>query len=378
MPKIITPAQNWADFIGFLPEGWIAKCRELKALVRYRKFRPESLLRVLFIHLVKDLSLRQTVAKAEDSGLAKISIEALQKRLCRAAEWFRWMTVAVLESTAKKRPKTAWLPPKYRIRVIDGTTVQEPGSKGTNWRVHMSMSYPSMDIDEVLVTDAHIGESFERYKIRPGDICIGDINYATVKGIRHVRRGGGFTLVRLNLFRLRFFTLNRKKFVLMPWLRELGQEEVGEIDVKIKTEAGWISGRVCAKRRSPEAARKAQEKVIKAARKKGHEPRPETVEAAAYFYVFTTLPRKEFRASKVLLMYRVRWHVELLFKRLKSLLGLGHLKKYDPESARAWIQGKLLIAVLLMAMQQAGEGEEDFFFSTEKFQRHPAEYLDMA
>jgi IS4 transposase len=32
-------------------------------------------------------------------------------------------------------------------------------------------------------------------------------------------------------------------------------------------------------------------------------------------------------------MYRGRWQVELTFKRLKSLLALGHLKKVDPQGA---------------------------------------------
>ena len=45
--------------------------------------------------------------------------------------------------------------------------------------------------------------------------------------------------------------------------------------------------------------------------------------------------------------YRRRWQIELAFKRLKSLLQLGHLKKVDKEGAKAWLQGKLLVACLI-------------------------------
>ena len=54
-----------------------------------------------------------------------------------------------------------------------------------------------------------------------------------------------------------------------------------------------------------------------------------------------------FAAQEVLEWYRVRWQVELVFKRFKSLAQLGHLPKYDDESARAWLYGKLLVALLV-------------------------------
>jgi hypothetical protein len=53
--------------------------------------------------------------------------------------------------------------------------------------------------------------------------------------------------------------------------------------------------------------------------------------------VFTTLGG-DIPAPAILEMYRGRLQVELTFKRLKSLLALGHLKKVDPQGAKAWLQ----------------------------------------
>ena len=36
-----------------------------------------------------------------------------------------------------------------------------------------------------------------------------------------------------------------------------------------------------------------------------------------------------------------------MFKRFKSLAQLGHLPKYDDDSAKAWLYGKLLVALLV-------------------------------
>ena len=67
----------------------------------------------------------------------------------------------------------------------------------------------------------------------------------------------------------------------------------------------------------------------------------------SYLVLFTAFPESEFLAADVLEWYRIRWQVELVFKRFKSFAQLGHLPKYDEESAKAWRYGKLLVALLV-------------------------------
>jgi IS4 transposase len=81
---------------------------------------------------------------------------------------------------------------------------------------------------------------------------------------------------------------------------------------------------------------------------------PETLEAADYVFVFTTLT-ETYLASVVMELYRARWQIELAFKRLKSLVQLGHLKKHDQIASRAWLQGKLLVAFLVDALLVTAE-----------------------
>ena len=82
--------------------------------------------------------------------------------------------------------------------------------------------------------------------------------------------------------------------------------------------------------------------------------KPETLEYARYVMVFTTVPEESFAAADVLEWYRVRWQIELVFKRLKSLAALGHLPKYDDRSSRAWLYGKLLVVLLGQKLQRLG------------------------
>jgi IS4 transposase len=43
----------------------------------------------------------------------------------------------------------------------------------------------------------------------------------------------------------------------------------------------------------------------------------------------------------------LRWQVEIYFKRLKSILNFGELPKRRPGSVVAWLNGKLMVALLL-------------------------------
>jgi hypothetical protein len=117
---------------------------------------------------------------------------------------------------------------------------------------------------------------------------------------------------------------------------------------------GRMAGRLCALKKSEGAAERARRRVLKEAAKKGRQVQPETLEAAGYIFVFTTLAPR-FGPAAVLEIYRGRWQIELAFKRLKSLMGLGHLKKTDPQAAMAWVHGKLLVAFLIEALIAAGE-----------------------
>ena len=94
------------------------------------------------------------------------------------------------------------------------------------------------------------------------------------------------------------------------------------------------------------------------ARKKQKQVSEEALKLAGFILIFTTVSQKILSTEEVLELYRVRWQIELRFKHLKSLLGLGCLPKYDAQSCRAWIQAKLLCALLIERLMR----EAKFFF----------------
>ena len=65
-----------------------------------------------------------------------------------------------------------------------------------------------------------------------------------------------------------------------------------------------------------------------------------------YFFVVTSLD-DTFSAEQILSLYRLRWQVEMVFKRLKSILNMGSIPTKTEASGLAWLNCKMLIAMLI-------------------------------
>ncbi len=368
--KWLDQEDDWQVLVTFLPPGWQGKAKELGALIRCRGFETaEKLLRTLLIHLAEGCSLRETVVRAKHGNIVSVSDVALLKRLNASGEWFRWMASGVMERWIEKQPEVIF-GKTLRIRLIDGSTIQEPGSTGSSWHLHYSIGLPSLRCDEVYVTTPEEGESFKRFSVHPGDLFIGDRNFGRRADVKHVVQSQGQVLVRINLTNLPLATKEGKPFSLLNRLRTLTKTKMGDWDVWIPYGKEFIPGRVCALKKSKEAAEKAERKALQENGRKGAKVRPETIEAAAYTFVFTTLDRT-FSPATVLEIYRGRWQIELAFKRLKSIIALGHLRKADLEGAKAWLHGKLLVAFLIEALIVAGERFFPWGYPIERLPKAP-------
>ena len=94
----------------------------------------------------------------------------------------------------------------------------------------------------------------------------------------------------------------------------------------------------------------AQARIRKDNRRKGRAVQQETLEAAAHVLLLASLDPEDYPPARIGALYRLRWQVELAFKRLKSLLDLDALRARDKRLARAWIYTNLLAAFLIEDM----------------------------
>lgn len=343
--EIASIEQDWSVVTAMLPAQWQSKAVELGAVRRLRGFSSvEALLRVLLIHLADGCSLRETVVRARAGDLADISDVALLKRLRGCGVWFEWMIQAMAANMSLSMASEEFLADRP-VRLIDGSIVCEPGATGSTWRLHYALNLRTLSCDEVHVTEVKEGESLTRFSIHAGDVVMADRGFTNRRGVRHVVQHNADVVLRMNLTNLPLEDSRGQPLALLPLLRTLTIGQAADWPARMRDDEGVIAVRVCAYKKTLAQTRAAQEAIRREAAKKRREAKPETIEAAGYVIVLTTLMPPT--AEAIMEFYRRRWQVELAFKRLKSLLQLGHLKKIDKDGAKAWLQGKLLVACLI-------------------------------
>lgn len=346
MPADALP-DEWEILRDWLPDDLNHRARIHRFFQRERGLTDaECWLRLILMHVAGGLSLEQTAMRARELGLAQISGVALFKRLRRAEGWLRDLSQHLLAEQQRRLGRGAW-PSAYRMRAIDATNIQEPGSTGTAWRLHYSIRLPELVCDHYELTDDKGGEKLGRFQFQKGELVLADRGYSHRAGAAQVLDSGAALLLRWNHAVFPIKSSQGAVFDLLAHLRRLPKRGAREWKVQFEHADKPYSLRLCALRKNRVAAERARRKAQRKAQRNGTLARAESLEITAYILVLTSLPEGEFSANEVLRLYRCRWQVELAFKRLKSLLGAGHVPKSDDESARAWMQAKILTALLL-------------------------------
>lgn len=349
--------EEWEFLTDLLPKDWREQARTTGALRRARSVgNADCLLQLILMHTATGLSLRQTVVRAREQSIADISDVALLKRLRASEPWLRWLTAKMtdLDDLGVIQRLSA----QHRLRAVDATTVEEQGGAGTDWRVHYTLRLPDLSCDFFELTDEHGGETYRRIPVDRGDLLLADRGYSNAAGVAAVRAAGGDVLVRWNSFSFPLKTIGGDPFDALKKLNQMSKRGVREWAVSFTHDGQKYTGRLCAIRKNAVATERARKKMRREARKKQKQVSDDALKLAEFVMVFTTVSSKELTTRDVLELYRVRWQIELRFKHLKSLLGLGCLPKYDDASCRAWIQAKLLCGLLIERLMRQAK----FFF----------------
>ena len=320
---------QWPYVLTLLPKDLEQSARTTNALVRCRHVPDaRALLRLALAYAVSDLSLKDVAAWASALKVAQISGPGLFYRLREAEAWLE----TVLAQTLGAQIRAA--PTGLTLRAVDATVINGPGASGTDWRAHVLIDPARGAFRTVELTDAHGGEGYGRHPIQPGEVVLGDRAYATARGLYRVRQKGGHVVARLNPHTLRVCDQHRAVINLREKERKIPRIGALEIDIivpippdhstkshktwDLNKAIDWVAARAIAAR----------------------------TRTGSIIWILTTLPAATASALLVLELYRVRWQIELLFKRLKSLLHFDALPSRQGPTARSWMLSRLLAAAL--------------------------------
>jgi hypothetical protein len=339
--------QDWDLVKQLLPADWAESARQCGALRRRRNVdNAEALLRLILLHVAGGLSLHQTAVRAQSFGWAKISAVALFKRLRTSANWLEYLCSSLWRGIHWPEGLDAR---RWGWRIVDATTIQEPGATEINWRVHYTVRLPTLACDFVSVTSVRGGETLCRIPVRAGEVILGDRGYSHRAGVAWVLSQAAHVIVRHQGANFPLLRRRGGDFALLPALRTLRGHQAGSWAVAFEEQGQRWELWLHAVRKSTEAAQRAKQELR---RERGDGLQPDTLELAEYVVVLCSLSPEVLLPLQALSLYRGRWQIELVFKVLKGLLGIGELVKYDPNSARAWMQAKLLTALLIERLER--------------------------
>jgi hypothetical protein len=340
--------EDWTNVVARLggADALNATARETKAFLRPREItNAVDLLRLILAYCLGERGLRLTAAWAVSVGLADISNVAVLYRLRQCGNWLAMLVGHALAGAAPKASHGRL------IRIIDATTVPKKGPKARKqnelWRIHSAFDLPDERFGHFELTDQQAGETLDRIPAVKGEIRIADRAYLQPDRMAKVIDAGADIVIRAGWKSARWVD---EAGNVLDVVGELRDATAGLVDrpIWIKRKGGsLLAVRLVAIRKPQQAAEEARRKARCEAQRGGHTVSKQTLEAADWVILITSLKPEDFTTADVLALYRLRWRIELGFKRLKSLIGLKGPPGTSESSARPHILAHLLTILLL-------------------------------
>lgn len=341
--------RDWQSLVDRLGGAETLKlgARETKAFLRARAIDSAvDLLRMILAYCLGQKGLRSTAAWASSIGLVDISNVALLYRLRQCGDWLGLLIGQALACAAPKASRGRL------IRIIDATTVPKAGTAAKRgnklWRIHSAFDLPGERFGFFELTDQQGGETLDRMPVVKGEIRIADRAYLQPDRMAAVLEAGADVLVRAGWKNARWLDADGKPVDLLAGFRKAAACGLIDRPIWLGRKCGPALGlRLVAVKKPTRAAEAARRKAHLAARKERYQISKGTLLAAEWVVLVTSLTPQTFSTADVLALYRLRWRIELGFKRLKSLIGLKGPPGIDERSARPYVLAHLLSILLL-------------------------------
>lgn len=325
------------------------EAREFRAFQKARKIKcAVDHLRLVLAYCWGTRGLRLTAAWAEAIGLVSLSNVAVLKRLRKSAEWLERLVCRLIDTGSREAGVAA---AKGRpVRLVDATSVAKAGRDAREscgrWRIHSVFDLASERFTAFDLTDESEGEVIDRAEVVAGEIRVGDRAYLQPDRIAKLLDRGADIVVRAAWNNARWLDEEGSRVDLIALLKKARGKGLIDRPIWVGAAKEPIALRLVAIRKPKEARDCSIEKLKRHARDKCRNLKPETLVAAEWVIIVTSLNRDEYPLSAISALYRLRWRIEIAFKHLKSGIGLAGPPGEEPRSARAYILCHLLLGLL--------------------------------
>jgi IS4 transposase len=236
------------------------------------------------------------------------------------------------------------------VYLIDASDEPAFGSKKADFRLHYCLDLFTFAMHEMKLSETKLGEKLVNFeKFDEDSVVVADRAYGTTSGIEYLRQKRADFVLRLraNAFNLYEIHDNQaKKVDLLDYFADLSDFESGSINLYYKIGEEYKPIRICATRKDAESERKGLKHLKKSNHKEKRGIVTETQSLYNKYIIAATSFGDAVPAKSVMELYRMRWQVEIAFKRLKTLFHYNEIPAKLDATAKVWFYGKLLLAAV--------------------------------
>jgi len=303
---------------------------------RQRKFCGMSLTRTLVLTLLyrpaaKDRDYRDMAAKlgvqVTEEAIAQRFTEGLVRFLAEA------LRQAVAQTLAAKPVAGSLLRKFTDVRIGDSTTLrlpdeladQFPGCGGTGTACQAALKIQilwSLTTGRLLHWLLEPGRASDAMSLiaaavpPAGSLSIFDLGYFSLERFQRVAAANARWISRFQ-HHTKVFDRAGKQLSLLRFLRKHGTQGLVDVSVMLG-EKERLACRLIAVHVPPEMAARRRQQIREKARDHGRQPSQEYLDLQEWTLFITNCPPELLRWKEVVVLYRARWQIELLFKLWKS------------------------------------------------------------
>ena len=306
----------------------------------------DLLMKAIFVYITEPLSFQRLSDRMACQHGVVMSDTAWRKQILKAApilmEWvLRQQKDTKLEGSAQTTLGLS------NVNAIDATDLPVQGGDATSRRIHTIFSVSAHRCTYTEVTDRHGGERLNRFPLQQNALYFADRAYGRTPQLAYAIEQKAYVVTRISPNHVTFYTASdcREKLSFPGLLKEASFSTVAYF----KSDKKVYSIRVLGAKLPEEKHAAAEKRVRRKASRNQRKISPETVTYAQWVFLAATLP-DSCSDAEIMEAYRLRWQIELHFKRVKSLLNFHKLRRscdhYKNAIVSLWISVSFLVSCI--------------------------------
>ena len=294
---------------------------------------------------------------------AEISAQGLAERFTPAAcELMHSVLTSAMGMIVTSDPVAIPLLARFRgVYLLDSTVIPLPSILHTIWpgastnqgeptaalKVQVRLDYRSGCLDHVALQSARSQDRaapVQHAELPAGSIRLADAGYFSLPVLRTYHDAGVYFLTRAAI-QTQIITVDGEVMSQADFIHRYGQN--GRIDQAIRLgKQELLPCRIVAWRVGAESAQRRKRKLKNQARKQQRPLNPDSWTLADWAVFVTNVPSTMLNVEEVTVLSRVRWQIELLFKRWKSYVALERSRSQNHWRILCEVYAKLLVVLI--------------------------------